>query len=189
MNRKFYIKAISLLSAVLVVLGIFYCVSVSLLKTLYPLRYDEFVERYTEEYELDKSFVYAVIKCESGFDKDAVSYLGARGLMQLMPETFLWLLTKTGEAYTEDDLFNPQVNIKYGCLYYRMMKDEFQSTATAVAAYHAGSANVKKWLSDKRYSYDEEELYEIPFETTKKYVEKVIKTQNIYKKIYKLTEE
>ncbi|MBR6314829.1 MAG: transglycosylase SLT domain-containing protein, partial [Clostridia bacterium] len=55
------------------------------LQSLYPQRYDDFVETYTAEHGLEKSFVYAVIKCESGFDPQAVSPVGARGLMQIMP--------------------------------------------------------------------------------------------------------
>ena len=70
-----------------------------------------------------------------------------------------------------------------------MMLREFPEIETAVAAYHAGTTNVKKWLSDKRYSLDGKTLYDMPFPQTKAYVERVMKTKNIYEKIYDLTEE
>ena len=66
----------------------------TILKILYPMDYVNFVEIYAEENNLDESFVYAVIECESGYDKQAVSYADARGLMQLTPETFSWLQRK-----------------------------------------------------------------------------------------------
>ena len=90
--------------------------SVSILKTLYPRRYSEFVEIYSAENNLSEDFVFAVIECESGFDKNAVSYLGAEGLMQIMPETFDHYMMLRGETgkYTAEDLFDPAVNIDYG---------------------------------------------------------------------------
>lgn len=156
----------------------------SALKSLYPLRYAEFVEVYSEENNLSPFFVYAVIKCESGFDKDAVSNADARGLMQLLPTSFDWLMTKTGEELSEDMLFDPETSIKYGCLLYGMFIEEFGSEPETVAAYHAGPGNVRKWLKDERYSHDGKTLYEIPFSKTNAYVERVMKTKAIYEKLY-----
>lgn len=182
-------KILSAFLVLSVIIGLLYFAVLKITDTLYPLKYKEIVERHTAEYDLSESFVFAVIKCESGFDEKAVSSAGARGLMQLMPETFLWLCEKEGETYTEDDLFTPEVNIKYGTMYYGMMTEQFGDVETAVAAYHAGTTNVKKWLSDERYSLDGKTLYDIPFPQTKAYVERVMKTKNIYDKIYDLTEE
>ena len=182
-------KIISAFLVLSVIFGTLYFAVLKITDTLYPLKHEEIVERYTAEYELSQSFVYAVIKCESGFDERAVSSVGARGLMQLMPETFLWLCEKEDENYTEEDLFNAEVNIKYGTMYYSMMLGQFGKEETALAAYHAGTTNVKKWLSDERYSLDGETLYDMPFPSTKAYVERVMKTKNIYEKIYDLTEE
>ena len=158
--------------------------SVSILKTLYPTDYGNFVEKYTKENNLPEYFVYAVIECESGYDEKAVSYADARGLMQLTPETFRWLQSKKGEKLGEEMLFDPETNIKYGSYFYGILFDIYKDEATAIAAYHAGMGNVSKWLKDERYSLDGKTLYDIPFSTTKKYVNKVIKTQNIYSKLY-----
>ncbi len=175
------------ITAVLVsflVLTVIFFGTLSILKTLYPMSYGNFVEKYTEENNLPEYFVYAVIECESGYDERAVSYADARGLMQLTPETFRWLQSKKGEKLGEDMLFDPETNIKYGCYFYGILFEKYHDEATAIAAYHAGMGNVSKWLKDERYSHDGKTLYEIPFKNTKNYVNKVIKTKNIYSKLY-----
>ena len=79
---------------------------------IYKTDYDEYVDQYSAEYNVDKALIYSVIKCESSYDKDVLSDVGAIGLMQITPETFDWMLSKTGEKYTHDDLYIPEVNIK-----------------------------------------------------------------------------
>ncbi|MBE6786546.1 MAG: lytic transglycosylase domain-containing protein [Ruminococcaceae bacterium] len=164
--------------------AVIYFGGVSILKTLYPRRYIEFVEKYSLSNNLSEEFVFAVIECESGFDKDAVSYLDARGLMQIMPETFTWLQEKRGESLPDESIFEPETAIDYGCYFYGMLMRQFENEATAVAAYHAGAAQVEKWLSDSNYSDDGKTLKDIPYPSTKKYVEKVMRVKNIYEKLY-----
>ncbi len=157
----------------------------SFTKSLYPTEYDEFVEIYAEEYNLEKSFVFAVIKNESDFNPKALSSADARGLMQLLPETFTWLQTKTGEKLDEEMLYDPETSIKYGCMLYRMLIDMFGSKETAVVAYHAGLGNVRKWLKNPEYSSDGVHLdRKIPFPTSEAYVKKVMKTEEIYNNLY-----
>ena len=183
------IKLTSFLLILTVVLGIIIYNTVHLaLQTVYPLKYSELVEKYSAEYNLDEAFVYAVIETESGFNKDAVSEVGARGLMQIMPDTFKWLKSKTGEKLSEDALFEPEVSIRYGCFLLRYLLDEFENEKTALAAYHAGVGRVKKWLRDPEYSDDGKTVARIPYETTKNYTEKVMKTYHRYIKLYDLTE-
>ncbi|MBR2079797.1 MAG: lytic transglycosylase domain-containing protein [Clostridia bacterium] len=157
----------------------------SVLKTLYPLKYTEFVEVYSKENNLSEDFVYAVIKCESSFKPDAVSYVGARGLMQIMPDTFDWIKGRLKDTIEYDDMFSAEYNIRYGCHLYGYLMEKYESEKLAVAAYHAGMGNVDKWLSDEEYSSDGKSLDDIPFPSTKKYVTKVIETKKIYQKLYK----
>ena len=185
-RKKRKSKIIPAFICILVFILIAYFGTVSVLKTLYPLKYADYVETYTEEYGLEKSFVFSVIECESGFDKDAVSNVGARGLMQIMPETFDWLLSKTGEDFSEDDLFEPEVSIKYGCMLYSRLLSQFNDEKVAVAAYHAGTGNVQKWLKNPEYSEDGKTLIKIPFSSTDYYAQKVIKVKAIYEKLYDL---
>ena len=157
----------------------------SVLKTLYPLEYTEFVEVYARENNLSEDFVYAVIKCESGFENDAVSSVGAKGLMQIMPDTFDWIKMKLKDDTSYEDIFDPELNIEYGCYLYGYLMEKYESEELALAAYHAGTGNVDKWLKDSEYSDDGKTLNDIPFPSTKKYVTKVIETKKIYQKLYK----
>ncbi len=182
-------KTLLAVSVSFLVITVIFIGTLSILKILYPIKYGNFVEFYASENNLSESFVYAVIECESGYDEKAVSYADARGLMQLTPDTFKWLQRKRGEKLGEEMLFDAQTNIKYGCYFYGILFEIYGNERTALAAYHAGMGNVKKWLKDERYSRDGKTLYDIPFETTKKYVNKVIKTRNIYSKLYNGKEE
>ncbi len=182
--KKRPMKALMAVSVSFMVLTVIFFGFLSILKILYPTDYKNFVEIYTEENNLSEYFVYAVIECESGYDEKAVSYADAKGLMQLTPETFQWLQSKKGEKLGEEMLFDPETNIKYGCYFYGILFETYKDEATAIAAYHAGMGNVSKWLRDERYSKDGKTLYEIPFKNTKNYVNKVMKTKNIYLKLY-----
>lgn len=151
-------------------------------RVLHPTDYDEYVYQYSETYEVDPNLVFAVIKAESNFNPDAESQVGALGLMQIMPETFEWLQTyKNGEAtmdYTY--LYDPEVNIEYGCIFLQFLLDKYSSEETAIAAYNAGFGAVDGWLADENYSYDGETLYDIPYPETETYVQKVMLAKNYY---------
>ena len=177
-------KVIALTLTLVVLLSVLYFGALSLLKTLYPLKYEDYVEVYAKENNLSPAFVYAVIKCESGFDKEAVSSVGATGLMQIMPDTFSWINMKLGEKNNYSMATDPETNIKYGCYLYGYLLSRYGRVQEALAAYHAGIGNVDKWLDDPQYSSDGESLHTIPFPTTNKYVKKVMITENIYEKLY-----
>ncbi|NLB15398.1 MAG: lytic transglycosylase domain-containing protein [Clostridiales bacterium] len=149
----------------------------------HPLQYQEIVEKYSEEFGVPAPIVFAVIKTESSFIIDAVSSVGAIGLMQIMPETFEWLQTKTGETLETDMLYTADVNIRYGTFYLSWLKERFGSWKTAWAAYNAGIGRVKSWLEDERYS-DGSELLEIPFAETKAFVGRVAENAEIYEELY-----
>lgn len=132
---------------------------------------------------MDKYLVMAVIRAESGFDSDAHSGL-ARGLMQLTDDTAEWISRRIGAEYSEENVAEPDTNIKLGCAYLAYLLGIYQNRETALAAYNAGPGKVGEWLKDERYSHDGEELYEIPYEETKLYVQRVVKFEKIYKKLY-----
>ena len=157
----------------------------TVMKTFYPLKYAEYVEKYSAEYSVDPRLVYAVIKTESSFNPDAVSYADAVGLTQITPETFEWLKTKLGEEDSELSLFDPETSIKYGSFFLSYLLNEFENTDTAVAAYHAGRGRINGWLADKNISPDGKILTDIPIPETAHYVKKVNRALNIYKNLYK----
>lgn len=156
------------------------------LKTAYPEKYSDLVFKYSRETDLDPDFVFSVIRNESSFNKDALSGVGARGLMQITPETFEWAMSKLSEQgkYTDDDLYTPEVNVRYGTYILSSLKKEFDDERTVVAAYHAGRSNIKKWLLNSEYSKDGKTLIKIPFKDTSTYVDRVEKAKGIYKELY-----
>lgn len=158
-----------------------------ILRTVYPIHYRDSIEKYAKEYEVDPYLVAAIMKNESKFDPNAVSKKDAKGLMQIAPITGEWAAEKLSiQNYSEDMLFQPELNIKIGVWYLNVLKKEFgDNLGVIIAGYNAGNGNVKKWLNDPEYSKDGKTLYEIPFNETKIYQKKVLRDYKIYSKIYK----
>lgn len=152
---------------------------------LHPKKYSEFVEKYAAEYKIDEDLLYAVIKTESDFDCEAVSNVGARGLMQIMEETFDWIKFRLDDDETVyDEMFDPETNIRYGAYLVDYLLEKFGDKDTAIAAYHAGAGSVDSWLSEKENSADGKRLDNIPSNTTAHYVNKINGALTNYKELY-----
>ena len=151
---------------------------------LYPQKFDALVDEYATEYALEPELLYAVIHTESAFLPDAVSEAGAKGLTQIMPETFQWLQTKTGEHLAIEALHEPRVSIRYGALFLHLLQEEFGETETVLAAYHAGRTRVNGWLRDREISPDGKTLAQIPTPKTAHYVQKVTRAIKKYQVLY-----
>ncbi len=156
------------------------------LKT-YPLEYTDIIYKYSDDYNVPKSVILAMIKVESNFKEDAVSGAGACGLMQLMPDTFTWLASTLGENVTDDQIFDPEMNIKYGTYYVSTLYSKLGNWENVYAAYNAGLGNVNKWLSDPRYS-ENGVLTDIPFWETANHVNKLNNVRAKYIELYFLGE-
>lgn len=158
------------------------------MKAAYPLKYDTLVQTWAGEYEIPPSLVYAVIRTESSFDPNAVSRADARGLMQLTEDTLAWAMSKAGdeEPLTAEDLFRPEINIRYGVYVLKLLGEQFKEQDTALAAYNAGMGNVRKWLDDPAYSDDGVHLKDIPYKETREYVVRVRDAQAMYRELYDL---
>ena len=150
----------------------------------YPLKYSQFVNKYSEEYNVDKALIYAVIRTESSFKSNAESNIGARGLMQLMPEAVDWINLKSGFENTFEDMYNPETNIKYGAYMLKLLLAEFKSPENALCAYHAGWGITKEWLNNKEISPDGQTIEKIPYSDTAWYVKTVLKARETYNKMY-----
>ena len=173
---------IILLVAAIVIVGGLACV-----KFVYPRKYAEYVTKYSAEYGLSQSLVYAVIKCESGFDPKAKSSVPAIGLMQITSDTFDWAKTKAGDTreHVFEDLYEPELNIEYGCRILSYLKDEFSHQDVIISAYHAGWGTAKKWLSDPELGDKGEiDVEKIPYSSTKAYAQRVNRVQKIYEWVY-----
>lgn len=157
------------------------------IRVFYPIKYQQLILTEAKNNGLDPAFVFAVVKTESSFRPDAVSSVGARGLMQLTSDAFDWVRFRMGEdqsGLTFEDMFDPEVNVRYGTYMLRLLLDEFGSERNALAAYHAGWGSVKRWLDDPRTSIDGREIDNIPYGDTSWYVDKVLKTRLVYEKHY-----
>jgi hypothetical protein len=109
------------------------------------------------EHGLDAELINAVIWVESRFDPEAKSPAGARGLMQLMPATAAYLAKQMGERSPR--AYDPEFNVRAGALYLAEMMSKFGEERYAVAAYHAGPGNVKKWLESGEAFPDYSDTY------------------------------
>jgi soluble lytic murein transglycosylase len=142
----------------------------------YPLRYETIVRAHSKNYDLDPSLLAAVIYTESHFNARARSAAGAMGLMQLLPDTARGIALRTGgHAFVVDDLYSPEINIRYGAWYLRNLLDRYGDERTALAAYHAGPGNVDSWRKQG---------VGIQFPETRSYVAKVEEVKKIYADSY-----
>ncbi|HPE95514.1 MAG TPA: lytic transglycosylase domain-containing protein [Bacillota bacterium] len=158
-------------------------------KQKYPTAYYELVMKYSEEYSVPPEIIYGVIYTESHFSENAVSRVGAQGLMQLMPDTVTWLSTYYVDLDEGYDVFDPKVNIELGTFYLSYAYKRFGSWKTTYASYNAGIGRVDSWLTDGRYSDNGIDLKSIPINETSEYVVKVALAAEKYKNLYFSEEE
>lgn len=142
------------------------------------------IERYAAQYNLQPAFVTAIIRTESSFRTEAESSVGARGLMQLMPDTAQWIAGKLGDrTYSFDRMYDAETNIRYGCWYLGYLSRLFHGDAELVSgAYHAGQTTITSWLSDRTKSSDgvRLDLDKLPDGPTKQYIGRVTQSYGIY---------
>ena len=154
----------------------------------YPLLYRELIERYATEYNLRPAYVSAIILNESSFDATAVSRVGARGLMQLMPDTAEWIAHKLKiSGYAFERMYDPESNIRFGCWYLNYLSSLFSGDPVAVTcAYHAGQGEIASWVSNPQYSTDGRTLTldRLPEGPTKIYAGRVTRDDGIYQAKY-----
>lgn len=177
-----------LLLAALVCLGVFWLwghLHPPAAPELYPVKYEAYISQYAEANDLSPAYVAAVILAESSYNPEAVSYAGARGLMQLMPETARDIAGWLDEEYDWDGLFDPETNIRYGSRYLGYLMRRYDGDMRcASSAYHQGPGTVDRWLSDPQYSEDGQTLAVIASDVTSTYVGRVLKYYEKYAEIY-----
>ena len=142
----------------------------------YPLAYEHVIVGHARNYDLDAALLAAVVYRESKFDADARSRSGAIGLMQLLPDTAKGIAIHTGGArFVVADLYDPEINVRYGAFYLRRLLRKYGDERLALAAYNAGQRNVDAWLADGRG---------IAFAETREYVAAVLELREIYRRAY-----
>jgi soluble lytic murein transglycosylase len=154
-------------------------------RLFYPLGYAEIVRDAAHRTGLDPHFVAAVIREESSYDPRARSWVGAIGLMQLMPDTARLVAPETRVAYSDPaDLWDPAVNVALGAHYLGQLRARFQEPLLAAAGYNAGPHRVQRWLADRRTADLEEFVDQIPFDETRAFVKRVFSSWHQYRRLY-----
>jgi soluble lytic murein transglycosylase len=142
----------------------------------YPLHYKTIVRTHARNYHVQPALLAAVIYAESKFHPDARSSSGAIGLMQIQPATAQGIAIHTGGSrFRVHDLYDPEINIRYGSWYLRHLLDKYRDEQTALAAYNAGQRNVDNWRREGTG---------IQFSETRHYVSRVEDLKQIYRDAY-----
>src|SRR5215212_7740669 len=150
-----------------------------------PLKHEDIIRQQSQKKGLDPALVAAVIYQESKFS-DQTSVAGARGLMQITPDTADFIAKNSGGIrFEQGDLATPQINIAYGSWYLRYLLERYEGrTALAVAAYNAGMRNVDEWVEEAGGADQFDSAADIPFPETKHYVAAVLERRRDYARKY-----
>ena len=154
------------------------------LRLVFPFYHQEAIEFYSKQHDLDPLLVVSIIWVESRFDIEAKSIRGARGLMQIMPETAEWISAQKNIPYDLQKLYEPEHNIRLGCWYLANLKREFDNINLVLAAYNGGRGNVRQWMEAGIWQGDAEDIDNIPFGETREYVRRVNIIHQIYQRLY-----
>ncbi len=150
----------------------------------YPYRFLDLVKRQAPTPTADPYLIAAVTREESAFDPKAVSKVGALGLMQLMPFTGEWVAKRVGlKSFSPDLLLDEAVNIRLGAWYLQHLIEQFNGNVVlAVASYNAGPEAVGRW-AEKGVGELDEFIESIPYNETRYFTKKVIRSYNEYRRI------
>ena len=152
-----------------------------------PLRHEDIIRQQAADKNVDPTLIAAVIYTESRF-RDQTSHAGAKGLMQIMPETADYIARKSGGTrFTRADLATPQINIAYGTWYLRYLLDKYDgNTILTLAAYNAGEGKVDQWWHEAADRGEKFRVADhIPFKETRDYVGRVLSARADYRANYK----
>jgi soluble lytic murein transglycosylase len=150
-----------------------------------PLHHDDIIRQQAADKDVDAALIAAVIYEESRF-RDQTSHAGARGLMQITPETADFIARRSGGIrFEQADLATPQINISYGAWYLRYLIRHYEGNETlAVAAYNAGQTNVDRWVGRAGGPGQFDSARHIPFPETRAYVHNVMERRGQYRDHY-----
>ena len=152
--------------------------------TFFPLPFEEGLRRTAARHGLDPMLVAALIRQESTFQPDALSHVGAIGLMQVLPRTAKKLARRLKLRYSRAKLFDPEYNLQLGTLYLADLMREFGKPEAALAAFNAGEDRVAAWRAERDYEETAEFVESIPFTETREYVQIIMRNAEVYRRLY-----
>lgn len=158
-----------------------------LLKALYPTPFAQEVQVSCKDFNVDPHVVWAIMRQESAFNPNATSWVGASGLMQLMPATAKDEATKL--KIKNYNIYSPDTNIRLGVAHFSWLIGRLEKLPLALAAYNAGIGNVLRWLPEEEDFDEIEWIEDIPFEETLTYVRKVLSNYKVYRALYGTIDE
>ncbi|MBS1972470.1 MAG: transglycosylase SLT domain-containing protein [Bdellovibrionales bacterium] len=152
----------------------------------YPKAFSQYVDRYSKDFSVPSELVWGIMRAESQYRKDAISPVGALGLMQVMPFTGYRVANLLGDKdFQPRQLLEPSAAIKMGSRYLARLMTKFDNTIPLVAAgYNAGPHRVKNWLASFGHLETDEFIEHIPFLETRNYVKKVVSNCYVYSQLY-----
>jgi len=153
----------------------------------WPSAFEELVAASTRaENSVEPALVYAIMREESGYRPEILSVSGARGLLQIMVPTGDRLADSIGEeGYQPDDLFEPETNIRLGSFYLAELMERFGGRqSAAIASYNAGPTAVAEWLEARATAEDDFWVESIPYDQTRGYVKRVLRSYHAYRVLY-----
>ncbi len=177
------VKKIVKITLIVTIIIIFACSIYNfILNRLYPDEFSEYVYEYSEKYNIEGAWIFALIKAESNFDPNIVSQSGAIGLMQLMENTATEVANDIGMKTV--DLAEPKCNIEIGTKYFSTLLKYYNNNYyLAITAYNAGIGTVTKWIDNGIIKSDGSNIENIPYKETNTYVRKVLNNYKIYKEL------
>jgi soluble lytic murein transglycosylase len=151
----------------------------------FPLSNWDLIKQEARRYGIDPYIVAGLIRQESVFNPNAISRVGARGLMQLMPSTGQLIAKRDGTGIiSAGDLYNPSMNIKLGMNYLAQLIGQFGKIEYAAAAYNAGPGRARQWIAERGSTDMDEWVESIPFSETRGYVQSVLRNSANYRRLY-----
>jgi soluble lytic murein transglycosylase len=155
-------------------------------RKLYPIYYQQEIKQSAENHNIDPFLIAALIRVETNYQYHLESKKGAIGIMQLMPDTAMWIVESANFGpHSIDDLVNVDVNINLGAWYISWLTKHYNGNLLyAIAAYNAGQGNVNKWKQNEVWDGTEAGINQIPFGETRHYVQRVLYYYGKYQKLY-----
>lgn len=185
--KKRWIKKVLVLIVAIIIITI--SLIIVFKKFIYPRKYKEIVENAASSFNIDPNLVYAIIKQESKFNKDAISNSGAKGLMQIMDATAKDMVKKIDTIDNKSyDIYEPYTNIFIGTKYLSYLIEHFEGNYyLAIIAYNAGLGKVDSWINMPYAKYTEYSMLMdlIEYSETKNYLTCVLNNYNNYVRLYK----